>query len=336
MRLDFETIKSITCGAAQVAQTDEGVRFYRFTRDQADVYRNSNEVFFNKSKLTSGVKLRFRTDSTKLSIKASMCHCTRTYYSWDVFVGDTLVGTMDNFSDMELPADYSEIPFPTGEASAEFDLGEGDKLVTIYLPWSMKTYLRELSVDDGAYVEPVKYSKKLLVLGDSITCGLDALHPSKRYISRLCDALDAEEFNKAIGGERFCPELVKRMEDWEPDYIVVAYGTNDWRNSKKDAFEQNCEAFFEELYSRFANVKTFVITPIWRADLDVKTDFASFHEIEAHIRNVTSEMKNVVLIRGYDLVPHSPEYFGDERLHPNEAGFDHYFRNLYAQIQNYI
>ena len=337
MQLNFETIKAIACGAVQIKQTEKGVRFYRFTRQQSDVYKESNEAFFNKSKLTAGVKLRFRTNSKRLFIKAFMQPSnTRLFYSWDVYVGDNLVGTMDNFSHMELSSDYSGVKFYAGEASAEFDLGEGEKTVIVHLPWSMKTYLQEIALDDGAFVEPVKYGKKMLVLGDSITCGLDALHPSMRYISRLCEALDAEEFNKAIGGERICPDLIRQADDFVPDYILVAYGTNDWRCSLKETFFQDCESFFQVLHDRYPDVMTFVVTPIWRADLDAHSYFDSFHDIEDHMRKVTSDMKNVHVIRGFDFVPHGTEYFGDSRLHPNEAGFDHYFRNLYTEIQKYI
>ena len=51
--------------------------------------------------------------------------------------------------------------------------------------------------------------------------------------ARLADALGAEEVNKAIGGECFFPELAATKEDFQPEYITVAYGTNDW--SRKSA-----------------------------------------------------------------------------------------------------
>lgn len=83
-------------------------------------------------------------------------------------------------------------------------------------------------------------------------------------------------------------------------------------------------------------MKTFVITPIWRSNLDKQTDFASFDEIEAGIRQAAGDRNHVTVISGIDLVPHNVEYFGDYGLHPNNKGFEHYFKNLWEQVNKYI
>ena len=70
--------------------------------------------------------------------------------------------------------------------------------------------------------------KRILCFGDSISQGYDALYPSNQYTPQLAKLLDAEEYNKAIGGEIFRPELALARDDFEPEYITVAYGTNDW------------------------------------------------------------------------------------------------------------
>ena len=94
---------------------------------------------------------------------------------------------------------------PLGEFSRNFALGGGRKSVCIYLPWSVIVEIEELSIDDTAYITPIKPSKKLIAFGDSITHGYDALRPSNRYVAKLAEALDAEEINKGIGGEIFFP-----------------------------------------------------------------------------------------------------------------------------------
>lgn len=337
MQLDTQQIKSVTWGAVRFLEEEDGITFLRFTQAQHYMYEQKNEGFFAKSKTSAGVRLCFKTDSRYLCLNTSVNNArSRTYFSFDVFADNTLVGCLDNFSDRELPGDYSEIVFPVGAFEKSFDLGEGVKTVTVYLPWNKITKIHQLSLDDGAFVKPVKRSKKLLAFGDSITQGFDALRPSGRYIARLADALDAEEFNKGIGGERFCPDLAALRDDFSPDYIVVAYGTNDWSSTTKDVFYPNLEAFFEHLNKNYPGVKTFVITPIWRVNYELKKDFDSFFEIEEAIRSTTQHMKNVTVISGFDLVPHSTDYFGDYGLHPNLSGFDHYFNNLWSQIKEKI
>lgn len=334
MQLDFETIKSITCGAVRMTQGEDGIRFYRFTQEQHQLYSQKIEGLFQKSQATAGVKLCFKTDSKQLFFKALFENAfSRTYFSVDVYVNDKLIGCLDNFSDQTLPEDYSEITFPVGEFSKSFDLGDGEKTVTVHLPWNKKVALRELSFDDGSYVIPVKPEKKLLAFGDSITQGFDALRPSRRYIARLAQALGAEEFNKAVGAEHYYPDLAATRDAFVPDYITVAYGTNDWSSSTPEVFKANVRKFYSNLQSTYLGVKTFVITPIWRPNWQAITAVGAFSDIEKEIRLATENMENVTVISGSDLVPHDTKLYGDVRLHPNNDGFDHYFHNLWSMMK---
>lgn len=335
MQLTYEQIKNITCGAVQVIQMPEGVRFHRFTQAQRDMYEVKNKEFFLKAHATAGVKLSFRTDSRLLGLKVlTAVTCSRKYFSFDVLVDGMPVGYLDNYSHLDIPKDYSVEEFAFGEYEKEFALGEGTKTVTVHLPWNAEVTLHALTLEDGALVEPVKPGKKLLAFGDSITQGFDALRPSRRYIAQLADALEAEEFNKAIGGECFCPELAAIKDAFMPDYITVAYGTNDWSKTTPEVFTANSQAFFAELQKNYPSAKVYALTPIWRSNeaklAETRKPFAS---IEEGIRNATAGMENVTVVRGYDLVPHSVDYFGDYGLHPRNEGFDHYFANIWKSVR---
>lgn len=334
MQLTYEQIKEISWGVVTVEQSDDGVRFHRFTQEQLDMYKNKKEEFYYKAFATAGVKLVFRTDSSKLSLAVlTEKMCTRTYCSFDVFVNGQPVGYMNNYTDTEIPKDYSTKPFPLGEMEKEFDLGAGEKTVAIHFPWNVAVALKSLELDDGAYVALVRPEKRLLAFGDSITQGFDALRPSRRYVAQLADTLGAEEINKAIGGECFCPDLMVLAEDCKPDYITVAYGTNDWSKTTPEMLQKNSRAFFEELCRKYPGVKTYVLTPIWRSnEATLAQTREPFHTVEAAIRNVTADMEQVTVIRGYDLVPHSVDFFGDYGLHPRNEGFDHYFQNIMKAI----
>ena len=254
----------------------------------------------------------------------------------EVFVDGQRIGYVNNFNEQELPQYYSSEEFPVGEAEGSFDLGEGDKTVTVYLPWNKRTFLREFTLDDGAYIEPIRRSKKLLVFGDSITQGYDTLWPSRRYAGRIADALDAEEINKAIGGERFCPDLSELRDDFTPDYILVAYGTNNWAADTKAVFDEHMPAFFRNLDKHYPNVKTFVVTPVWRPNYQMKTDFESFFDVEKDIRREVADKENMIVISGFDLIPHDETLYGDQVLHPNDRGNDYYYENLLREIKKHI
>ena len=75
-----------------------------------------------------------------------------------------------------------------------------------------------------------KKPKTLTLFGDSITQGYDVLYPSSHYLLKCAATLNAQIYNKAIGGDIFRPELAQIKDSYEPDYIVVAYGTNDWNS----------------------------------------------------------------------------------------------------------
>ena len=334
MKLSHEQIRAICQGAVRTKETEKGVRLYRFTEAQEELYRQVKADFHRKSFASAGMKLCFKTDSTSLFLKVNVTPAsTRQYFSIDVWANGIPAGYLDNYSHMELPQNYASVQCPLGEFSKKFELGEGDKLVKIYLPWSVAAEIMELSLDDHAWLTPDRPEKRLLAFGDSITQGYDALRPSSRYIARLAEALGAEEVNKAIGGEWFRPELVRAREAFEPDYITVAYGTCDWSRLGEEEFKDNCRRFYEALCRDYPSAEIIAITPIWRKDYKEDTKFGPFFKVAEDIEAITKEYENITCCHGFDFVPPEEKYFGDLWLHPNDRGFDHYFRKLFGQLK---
>lgn len=337
MKLTFGQIKQITKGAVRFSEDEKGVHLYRFTEKQEQLFKERNLDFYKKTFATAGVKFVFRTDSETLHIGAEMTAASsRKYFSFDVFADGKLVGYLDNFSEAKLEEDYSQMVFPDGEFSKTFDLGKGIKTVTVYLPWSFGPVIKEVSVDDGAFVEPVKSEKKALVFGDSITQGYDALRPSRRYAARIAEFLGAEEINKAIGAEVFFPELAKSGEDFVPDYITVAYGTNDWSKKTREETRENCKTFYETLSKKYPTAKIFAITPIWRKRSTEITQYGCFEDVATDIADAVKELPNVTLIRGFEFVPQEPRCFGDLVLHPSNEGFDYYVEGLKKELEKHL
>lgn len=333
MELNINQIKEIATGVVRVESCDGLIRLYRFTKEQEEFYKNRNSEFYEKSFCTAGIRLAFETDSENLFLEfVTSKKTTRTYYSVDVFVDGTPVEFIDNFSDTVLPRNYPPHKLPLGEMSKNIKLGKGVKTVCIYLPWSVELAIKRIELDDNSFLKGIKSQKKLLSYGDSITQGYDAQRPSNRYIGNLADKLNAEEINKAIGGEVFCPRLAELKDDFTPDYITVAYGTNDWATADEETFKTNCKGFFDNLTSNYPNIKTLVITPIARMDMNEETNGWSFKSIDKNIREIVKDYKNIAVISGLSFVPAEEEYFADLFLHPNDEGFKHYTENLINEI----
>lgn len=330
MNLTTEQLRAVACGAVSVAEEQDGVHFYRFSQEQMELYKKEKADLYGRTLATAGVRLRFRTDSEKLFLQIHVTPqpgTTRRFFGIDIFKNGKCIDTVENYSEADLSGDYTAIQVPTGDFSKNVYLGKGEKEICIYMPWSMHTVIKTFALDDGASVIPVKPSKKMLCFGDSITQGYDALCPSNRYTSQLADLLDAEEYNKAIGAEVFFPALAASKEDFVPEYITVAYGTNDFFRSTRDVFLKDCAEFYQTLSRLYPESKIFAITPIWRKDHEMETDF-SFFLVKERIEEVASQLPNVTVIDGFDLVPHDERYYSDLRLHPNDKGFNKYFKNL--------
>lgn len=337
MNLSFEEIKELVTGAVRMEEQDGALHLYRFTKEQEELYRLYDAGFYKKTFSTAGIRLRFRTDSKTLGLKVQLKPgSSRKYYSVDVFTDGKAVGYLDNFSGVDLPQDYTKVELPWDQCAKEFALGDGVKTVCVYLPWSAGAAIEALTLDDGAFVEAYKPSKKMLVYGDSITQGYDALRPSNRYVAKLADLLGAEELNKGIGGERFFPPLGALKDDYQPDYITVAYGTNDWSRKDAETYLADCKGFYTNLSRNYPTVPIFAITPIWRKVTNEVKMAGNFEDLERLIRVATEDLPNVTVISGTDLVPHDINYFADLRLHPNDEGFAHYAENLYNAIKEYV
>lgn len=334
MKLSFSQIQSVAVGAVRAVEEDGRLRLCRFTKEQEDLYSTCDPAYYQRALLTAGIRLWFKTDSTQLGLKGTASNeAARSYYSLDVFVNEQPVGHIDNISDVEMPECYTTVQLPLGDFEKRFDLGGGEKTVCVYLPWSAKLLLEEVSLDDGAFIEPVKPAKKLLVFGDSISQGYDAQRPSRHHMVRLADRLGAQMYNKAVGGEKFFPALAALKDDFEPDYITVAYGTNDWSTRPREQVRTTCIDFYQTLSRTYPHAKIFAITPIWRKDHTEYREFGDFFGVQELIAEAVKDLDNVTYVPGFDLVPKDEKYYADARLHPNDRGFDFYFENLWEKIQ---
>ena len=322
MILDIKTIKEIMCGAVDVKKADGYYVLYRFTDEELSVEGNPNVHY------SSGVRLSFKTDAASVKIKFRVKNlAVRSYFSLDVYRDGIIAGSISNCTDTA--EKFAEKQYNLGVFSGEIPLSDGEKTVDIVLPHSVKCEIEYIELENASFITPVKKKKKLLAYGDSITQGYDALRPVNTYAYRLADALDAELYNKGLGGAPFCPQLVKAENGvTNPDYITVAYGTNDWGGHDADTLKANCEGFLCELHQKYPSVPTLVLSPIWRVDIEIPKKAGTFADVEEIIKNACKLYENMTFVHGQDLVPADISLFGDKWVHPNDEGFLYYSENL--------
>lgn len=328
MKLTTNDIKKILKGAVRIDEQDGKLSLCRFTKAQQEAYKEYSENFYMKSGSSAGMRLEFITDSKSLSLSAEMGRgSSKLVFAFDVYVEGALIKNVQGgFSDV--------IPTPF---SFNVELPEGEKRVAVYLPWSASTTITEMTLDDGAKLEPIEKKLSMICFGDSISQGYIANCPSFTYTNRLADALGADIVNKGIGGEIFFPTLAALPDDFQPDIITVAYGTNDWAHSERDVFDKNSKLFYESLAKNYPNAKIFSLAPVWRPNYNTRvTKMGEFTHMLDRFREIAENIPSMTVIDCFEFIPHEKYCFAPDFLHPNDEGFRHYAYNLFAEIKKYI
>lgn len=326
MDLTIDQIKASLYGVAGTEFVDGTLRLYRFTEEQMRMYQaRSPENYYRKTFDTSGVFLEFETDSRSFGLSVEVARgYVKDFFVHSVYADDVRIGELSGV-------------FKEGEnlrtCSGEYTLPEGMKRVKVYFPWNAASRIVAVTLDDGAVVTPVQKDRKLLLFGDSITQGYFAMQPENSYASQLVRHLNANAISKAIGGEVFWPELAATRDNAiDPDTIFVAYGSNDWQRSAKQAFEADSRTFFANLRRNYPDAKIYALAPIWRADLDTEVDMGAISNVAKHFRKIAEELGGITVIDCIDFLPHVESVFLDGFLHPSDAGFAYYGENLIRAV----
>lgn len=323
MSVDLELLKKITHGAIKIAETAEGYCFYRMTECQGKACLNTSQDYTFKPYSTAGMRFEFVTDAASFRIKGLFRRgASRKYAYLDVKVNGIIVqheGTEDYFEN------------PDFEMTVKLD-GQKNR-ISVYLPTMAQFILQELDFDGASFIEPVQKDFTMVCWGDSITHGYDAQYPSLSYANQLADKLNAEMYNKAIGGEIFNPAYFDEFEPLKLDVITIAYGTNDWNKRSEEDLKRNAPAFLEKITSLYPDAVFYLIVPVWRADTDRITAAGTFDNARSIIFDVCRQFSMLNVIDGMELLPHEPGFFKDQYLHPNDLGFMHMTNKLLEYIK---
>ena len=94
----------------------------------------------------------------------------------------------------------------------------------------------------------------------------------------------------------FVPELVELSEIQAPDYVMVAYGTNDLGKKTWDEFAENCKQFYVLLAEKYQSATIFALAPVWRKAYKEIRQCCEFHQIGEYIKEVTEAYENIHVI----------------------------------------
>lgn len=318
--INIDLLRKLIFGAA-VTEKDGVYHCDRFTEEQRSVF-SGNPDFYRKTYAASCVRMEFVTDAGKFLMDVSVNKASsRFFYYFDIALNGTLIRSAgaESYRDQ-------------GEFHLELPLDGRKNRVCIYFPSLVEVCLKRVAFEGASVIEPIRKKYRIVSFGDSITQGYDARHPSVIYPNQVADALDAEVFNKGIGGDRFNPALAACPDPFVPDLVTAAYGTNDWSHGTRETLLGDADRFFDNLTRCYPRTPIAALLPIWRKDLNRITKIGFFTESCEIIRSVCRKYPTVRTVAGLGLVPHLPECFSPDGLHPNDFGFLFMGRNLIPHL----
>ena len=315
MKLTFEQIQQITVGSLCTEAESDGIYFHRCTKKQLDAWTALSKTLGERSTATTGVRLDFHTDATELTFSVGG---KGKYELWiNGLLREQFVAAQAG--DMFTAPICDPLGAPLDEAR-----------VTLCMPSHSVGILRELALEGGTLLCPHTHKRKILFLGDSITQGWDAKYDSLSYAYRVSFSLDADSVIQGIGGAYFHETTLDSLP-YDPDLILVAYGTNDFGHYKTlDEFHAHVSAFLDRLTALFVGKQIVVLSPIWRGHRDGKA-MGSFSDCRATLIEQIKQ-HGLTHVDGLELVPPIPSLFADEYLHPNDLGFSLYAQNLIERL----
>ena len=318
MKLDLDAIRQITVGAVHMEQADDGIHFYKCTAKQIEAWEQKSKALGERAAATSGIRLDFHTNSQSFAFRVSKGK------KFELYIDNLLRGQIDTGEKKTVSVALCDA---LGAPQSEYR-------ITLIFPSHEHGVLDWVELDDGAWITPHRYDRKMLFIGDSITQGWASRYDSLSYAWRVTRHFNADSVIQGIGGAYFHEDCFDHIH-YDPDVVLVAYGTNDFGHFHTyEEFRDHASKHLALIANEYPTKTIFVLSPIWRDQREGKR-MGSFEGCRAIVAEEAAKLK-LVHIDGLSLVPPLPEFFGDAYLHPNDEGFSLYAENLIIALEKYL
>ncbi|MBO5439222.1 MAG: SGNH/GDSL hydrolase family protein [Clostridia bacterium] len=303
MRLGIKTLEKLARGTTYLAKENGYIAFYRYSKAQIQYMAQPSYDYGwrNWAKFTGGIRLEFKTDSENISFDyiASCSH--------------ERANTVDLYIENKLHSVYKIEEKLKG--SVHFSLPEGEKLVTIYFPNESILKIKGFTLD-GGYKSVKDKRPKLLIIGDSITQGAGPEIASVSYVNILSREYKYNVLDQGIGGYRYEPCDLMLNEEFKPDRIMIALGTNYYDAVDTYDYKKAVCDFYERLNQLYPNTPKLVMTPLYRTrELDMERFMWCINTIKAEC----AKYDNIIVADGLSLMPNDPVSLSDG-VHPSTYG----------------
>lgn len=286
---------------------------------------------------TSGGRIRFRTDSTRLYFKGGNSGTSRMHHM-------TTVG--QSGLDLYVDGEYRGSTWPNdrGRIECEAMLGTQRAVrdITLYLPLYDGLSLEVFRLDPGSVLlppAPFAIPKPVVFYGSSITQGGCAENTGLSYEAILGRALDVDFVNLGFSG---CglgePALAAAIAEIDAAAYVLDY----WANPTAEVYRNTLPGFVDLLRRKHPRTPILVVGPFWfpqeaiseetRTRQESKRRFAR-EFVEARKREGDAAM---FWVDGLEMLSRRQASGLVDGVHPNSLGFEFCARGLEPHLRRVL
>ena len=315
MKISNEELTSIFFGGYNFSETEDGyLASYQYTKEQMDYLETASEFWFVRSKAGNAKTLEFKTEATAFSFEYKLL--------WQGSL-DSIEVMVDGIIEKIFRGD--DLP-EKGEIKC--NLPAGEKNVVVYLVADAEIVIRNFCID--AQFERPQKGEKVLWMGDSITQGYGPFRSAHTYVSVANRLLNYEIINQGIGGFVYDKNILKKMDGYMPDKIIIALGTNQL---KMEGNEQCVEEYYERLRELYPDIPVLCVTALWRPDAGDDSELMEkLIEFNCIVEKVCAKYPNIKVVDGLKMISPMQDYFSDP-IHPGTLGCEVFGRNLVEEIR---
>lgn len=316
-------------GAISLNRSPDWIEPWRLPYEERALYPSPDEALLERAVTAAGVRLRFATDATSVSLNTEPFEAPRPF---DITIDSDLVQTV------EQPAGGEEVTFQ--------DLPSGNKTVELWLPQRHgPVRMRSLVVNDGAEVKALPDLRpKWVTYGSSITHCAQARSPACTWPAIAARMRGLHLTCLGYGGNCHIEPMVARVvRDREADLITLKLGINvqGAASLSPRTFKAAVIGFVRTVREKHTETPITVISPFASPPRETTPNPVGLslqqmrEEIEDAVRRMQDTCGDNALryvdglrIFGLDL---AADYLPDE-LHPNADAQEIIARNVVAHV----
>lgn len=303
-------------GAISFEKGDDYIRPWRLPFDELALHQPHGNLP-DKAGRAAGVRLRFKTNSPVIELGVK-------------FEVDVLP-VLDLVCDNEILCSHG--PAEHGEVFRFAGLGDAERVYEIWLTQFAYSYIKSLSVADGATLEPAPDERvRWMTYGSSLSQCRTAYSPARTWPATAARQLDLNLTCLGMGGNCHLEPLVgMMMRDRPADIITMKLGINVYGGGSLTmrTFRGAAIGLVKLIREKQPRVPIGLITPIWSVDRETNLNGAgmTLENYREELRLAYEALKSLgddklFLFEGRDLLWEEDAGLMPDNLHPNGQGYE--------------